>query len=103
MRGIGMCMVLIACMMIVFAQVEEVPATRSESVAPSLEDTKSESETIEPSADLDPAGQEDLSESGVRHMRDFVTINFMIIIIVILIVALALFFIIKRVRRSKRL
>jgi Na+/H+ antiporter NhaC len=92
-------MVLMVCV-IVFAQVEEVPATRSESTAPSLEGTKNDAEAIEPS--VVPAGREDLSEQGDRHMRDFVTINFMIIIIVILIVALALFFIINRVRRSKQ-
>lgn len=88
-------------MIIVFAQVEEVPAARSESAVEPPGRTQSETESMEPSNDHDFAARKDLSEQESGHRRDFITINFMIIVIMVLMVALAFFLVINRVRRSK--
>jgi len=103
MEDIGKYTIIFICMVgIVFAQVEEVPASRTASPEPSIVETKSEADVIESSRDSAPAGRSNLLEQETEQMRSFVTINFMIIVIVILMVALALFLIINRARRNKR-
>jgi hypothetical protein len=98
-----LCLVIVACVtQLVFAQVEEVPAKKSEWMEKSPTQSRIETETLESPQDTMPVDRKDLPKQEAERMRHFVTINFMIIIVVILMIALAIFLIANRIRRSKR-
>jgi|GEM_PF-3442486 len=85
-----------------FAQIEEVPASRSEAGKLQAEERESMSEGMNLEDDSIPARDKRLSEQETEQIRNFITINSTIIIIVVLVVALVLFIIVRRVRRSKK-
>lgn len=99
---VSVCIVCACTISALVAQIEEVPASRSEPGTRMAQEVEGMAESTQAIDTVDESGAQRLSEQGSEQMRSFLTVNTMIIVIIVLIIALAFFLIMRRVRRSKK-